>query len=246
MKKINNRNLILIKFFILTLLIFLVFKNQAIWEKFLHFLFPDSKPVLHIANSVWGFAKAHIFLVLISTFFSFIIGFSLAVFATSKYGNEIQVQILNIGSSGQTFPPVALLFLIIPFVGFGVKPAIITLFIFGIFPILQNSISGFNSINLSTIESAKALGMTDFQIFWKVKLPLSLPIIMEGIRISTIVNVGTATIGATAGAGGFGSPIISGLINNNNAFIMEGAIGSILIAFYFDYSLRLIENWFST
>src|SRR6185312_16006454 len=115
---------------------------------------------------------------------------------------------------GQTFPPVAVLAVAVPLVGFGEKPTLIALFAYGLLPIFENTI----------------VGMRARQRLRAVELPLALPLILEGIRLSLVINVGTATIGSTVAAKGLGEVIIAGLLSNNNAFVLQGGLVTALMA----------------
>jgi osmoprotectant transport system permease protein len=129
-------------------------------------------------------------------------------------------------------------------VGYGFQPTIIALFIYGLLPIVRNTIAGLESVPSDVKEAAKGMGMSSFQIWYKIELPLSFPLIMAGIRTSTIINIGTATLGATVGAGGLGSPIIEGL-GRNPAYVIEGAILVALFAIIIDSFIEFIEKIFS-
>jgi osmoprotectant transport system permease protein len=130
---------------------------------------------------------------------------------------------------GQTFPPVAVLAVAVPVVGFGFKPTIIALFLYGLLPVLRNTITGLESVSPDILEASYGMGMTPLQVLTGVELPLAAPVVMAGVRISTVINIGTAALGATIGAGGLGKPIIAGLIGENPAYILEGAI---LVGFF--------------
>ena len=150
-----------------------------------------------------------------------------------------------IGSIGmtQTIPSIALLAFMIPLFGIGTIPAIMALWIYSLFPILRNTYSGLRDAAPHAVESARALGMTEWQILQWVRLPLAAPIIMAGIRTSGVITVGTATLAAFIGAGGLGVPIVSGLQLADTTIILSGAIPAALLAVAVDGGLGLIERW---
>ncbi len=148
----------------------------------------------------------------------------------------------DISSLAQTIPPIAVLALAVPFIGFGFKPTVLALFLYSILPIIRNSIAGIESVPPTLIEAATGMGMTRAQVLIKIELPISLRVIMAGIRTSVVINVGTATVGAVVGAGGLGTPIISGLVRENPAFVLEGAIAAALLAFIMDQYLAKAEQ----
>src|SRR5262249_23438329 len=129
-----------------------------------------------------------------------------------------------------TFPPVAVLALAVPLVGFGEKPTLIALFAYGLLPIFENTIVGLKTCPPAVLEAATGMGMSAFQRLVSVELPLAMPLILEGIRLSLVINVGTATIGSTVAAKGLGEVIIAGLLSNNTAFVLQGGLVTGLMA----------------
>lgn len=142
----------------------------------------------------------------------------------------------------QTIPSLAVLAFLIPFVGIGAKPAIITLTIYALLPIVRNTASGILTISPVLIEAADSLGLTKYQKLTRVELPLAFPSIMVGIRTATTLCVGTATLAAFVGGGGLGDFIYQGLSLNNNRLIMLGAIPAALLVLVLDFLLAHIEN----
>jgi len=143
----------------------------------------------------------------------------------------------------QTIPSIALLAFMIPFFGVGALPAIVALWIYSIFPILRNTYTGLRDAAPSAVEAARALGMTDWQILSWVRLPLSAPVIMAGVRTSAVITVGTATLAAFIGAGGLGVPIVAGLQMADSTIILSGALPAAGLALVVDGGLGLIEQW---
>jgi osmoprotectant transport system permease protein len=148
----------------------------------------------------------------------------------------------DIGSLAQTVPPVAVLALAVPFIGFGVKPALVALCLYSVLPVLRNTIAGLESVPAPVLEAAAGTGMTGPQVLLRVELPLAFRVIMAGIRTSVVVNVGTATVGAIVGAGGLGTPIVAGLVRENPAFVLQGAVSAALLAIFLDQLLARAER----
>ncbi len=155
---------------------------------------------------------------------------------------KISEWLLQITGVFQTIPSLALLGLFIPFMGIGTLPSVVALTIYGVFPILQGVITGLNSIDPSLEEAAEAFGMTKFEKLKKFELALSMPVIMAGVRTSSIMIIGTATLAALVGAGGLGSFILLGIDRNNSSLILIGAVSSALIAILFGYFIKKLEN----
>jgi osmoprotectant transport system permease protein len=131
---------------------------------------------------------------------------------------------------GQTFPPVAVLALAVPLVGFGERPTLIALFAYGLLPIFENTLVGLRTCPQSVLDAARGMGMSPRQRLASVELPLAMPLILEGIRLSLVISVGTATIGSTVAAKGLGEVIIAGLLSNNTAFVLQGGLVTGLMA----------------
>ena len=224
----------------------LIISNMALWESFLRWLFPGEKQVLHPRGTLLELVAEHLWMVIVSSGLATIIGISVGVLVTRPMGRQYLPLVSNLSSLGQTFPPVAVLALAVPLLGFGFKPTVAALLLYGLLPILRNTITGIENIPSEVREAAYGMGMSSWQVLFKIELPLALKVIMSGIRISVVINIGTATVGATIGAGGLGSPIIAGLVAENPAFVLEGAIPAALLAFSADALLGNIEKTIST
>ena len=142
----------------------------------------------------------------------------------------------------QSIPSIALLGFLIPFLGIGEKPAVFMVVVYSLLPIVKNTSAGLSSMNAEMLEAAKGIGMTRLQVLFKVKLPLALPIIMAGIRISAVTSVGLVTIAAFIGAGGLGFIIYSGIRTTNINMLLSGAIPTCLLALLVDFVTSLIER----
>lgn len=143
----------------------------------------------------------------------------------------------------QTVPSLALLAILIPLMGIGMKPAILALLLYSLMPILRNTYDGFQSVDKGVLNSAKGMGYSAAQAIIKIQLPLSLPYIMSGIRITTVYIISWATLASLIGAGGLGQLIVSGLGVNKPEMIYIGGIGAVLLALVADGLLSLLEGW---
>ena len=142
----------------------------------------------------------------------------------------------------QTIPSLALLGFLIPFLGIGVKPAIVALFLYALLPLVRNTFTGIKEVDPNLKEACRGMGLTDMQILKKVELPLALPTIMAGVRTSTVIIVGTATLVALIGAGGLGDPIFRGISSVNSNTILLGAVPAALLAIVLDRLLHILEG----
>jgi osmoprotectant transport system permease protein len=131
---------------------------------------------------------------------------------------------------GQTFPPAAVLAITVPIVGFGARPTMIALFLYGLLPIVENTIAGLEGVPPAIREAAEGMGMSPWQQLRRVDLPLAAPVILSGIRTSVTIAIGTAAIGSTVGALTLGTPIFDGLVASKLPFVLEGAVLVALLA----------------
>ncbi|MCA1028185.1 MULTISPECIES: ABC transporter permease [Cytobacillus] len=141
----------------------------------------------------------------------------------------------------QTIPSFAILAFFIPVLGIGKIPAIIALFFYSVLPILRNTYTGVKDVNKSLLEAGRGMGMTGWERIRYVELPLSIPVIMAGIRVSTVYLIGWATLAAFIGAGGLGDFIFSGLNLYQTEFIIAGAIPVTILALIVDLILGKLE-----
>jgi len=142
----------------------------------------------------------------------------------------------------QTVPSIALLAFMLPVFGVGARAAIVALFLYGLLPILRNTITGVRGVDPLVTEVGVGLGMTPRQLLWRVELPLATPVILAGIRTSTVINVGTATLAAFIGAGGLGEPIVTGLTITNTNLVLSGALPAAVLALAVDGVLAAAEH----
>lgn len=150
--------------------------------------------------------------------------------------------VINIANIIQTIPSLALFAFAMPLFGIGSKPAIFALFLYALLPIIKNTLIGIRSVNPATIRAATGMGMSRFQVMFKVEVPLSISVIMGGIRISAVTSIGITTIATLIGAGGLGDFIYRGLSTYNNAMILTGAFFSAILALVVDFLLGLLEK----
>ena len=226
---------------VFTSLFVLVVVNGAWWRDGLSFLFPSQTEVLHPSAPLSIFVLEHLQIVGISSMLSIVVGIPLGVLTTRSFGKTLYPLIGHLTSVGQTFPPIAVLALAVPALGFGLKPTVLALFLYGLFPIVSSTAVALSTVDPAILDSAKGMGMTPRQSLLRVEIPLGLPVILGGIRISVIVNIGTAMIGALIGAGGLGSPVIAGLIQSNPAFILEGTVPAAFMAILASEYISTVE-----
>jgi len=225
----------------LLLLLILLFRTE--WLSFLLApLTSNNAPAVYTQNSLPHLAASHLFLVAISIGGSAVLAILGGIFVTRKSGEDFLPLSRAIANAGQTFPPVAVLALAVPATGFGAGPTLIALFLYGLLPIFENTVSGLKQVSPSALDAADGMGMNGTQRLFQVELPLALPLILEGLKVATVINIGTATIGSTVAAKGLGEVIIAGLISDNTAFILQGGLIVGLMAVLIYDAMGLVEN----
>jgi osmoprotectant transport system permease protein len=150
---------------------------------------------------------------------------------------------LTMGNLGRTIPSLAVLALALPFLGIGTPPTILALVFIGTLPVLINTNVGISQVDEATIESARGMGMNDFQVLVRVEVPIATAVIMAGIRTSAVLVVASATLAAFIGGGGLGDLILRGHALNRDHILLAGAIPATLLAFYFEDMFGRLESW---
>lgn len=183
---------------------------------------------------------SHVKLTILAVSAAILIGVPLGILISGKI--KIRKPVLGIANVVQAIPSLAILGFLVPYLGIGAGTAIFMVVIYSLLPILKNTCAGLDSINQDTLEAAKGIGMTNNQVLFKVQLPLALPVIMAGIRISSVTAVGLVTIAAYIGAGGLGTLVISGIQTDNSSMILAGAIPACILALLMDFIMSRVER----
>jgi osmoprotectant transport system permease protein len=199
-------------------------------------------PPIYDQGDLLSLALAHLGTVCLAALASTLVAVGLGIMVTRPSGAEFLPLSRSLVNLGQTFPPVAILALAVPLVGFGEKPTLIALFAYGLLPIFENTIIGLQTCPPALLEAASGMGMSARQRLTGVELPLAMPLILEGVRLSLVINVGTATIGSTVAAKGLGEVIIAGLLSNNTAFILQGGLVTGLMAILLYDGMSTLER----
>ena len=196
--------------------------------------------LLDKAPELWVKILEHLFLTVVSTGIAIAIGIPLGVWITRNA--MFRRTVLGAAGVVQTVPSLALLAFLLPFLGIGVRPAIVALTLYALLPIVRNTYTGIDGVSPPVVEAAKGMGFTDFQRLWLVEMPLALPVIVAGIRTATVICVGIATLSAFIGAGGLGDFINRGLALNNTRLILLGAVPAAILALLLDSLIGIIEK----
>lgn len=208
----------------------------------LHAMFPGVEPVVYDRDSFLALFLSQFVLVAVASLAASLMGVALAVFVTRPAGRDFRPMVNALAAIGQTFPPVAVLAIAVPIVGFGALPTIIALFLYSLLPIIENAVAGLEGVPAAVREAAEGMGLSPVQRLLRVELPLAAPVILAGIRVSVTIAIGTATIGSTVGALTLGTPIFAGLVTNKLPLVIEGAVLVALFAILTDMLFARLED----
>lgn len=220
--------------------------HEIVWDNALAWLFPKALAggeieILDPDDTIIGLAGEHLELVFVSSGVIIPLGLAIGIFVTRATNRKFLPLVTNIVNLGQTIPTLAVVAIMAPIIGFGFTPALIALIIYGLLPVVRNTIAGLENVDNFIIDSARGMGMTPSQILFRIELPIASAVIMAGIRTSTVINVGTAALGAYVISGGLGHAIANGLLRSIDPWILLGAIPAALLAVLIDYILGRIE-----
>ena len=207
-----------------------------------HWAFPAVEPPVYQRDSFVALFLSHAGIVAVASFAATVIGIAAAVFVTRAAGRDFRGIVDALATIGQTFPPAAVLALAVPALGFGPRPTVVALFLYGLLPIVENAVAGLETVPASVRDAAAGMGMTACQILARVELPLAAPVILAGIRVSVTIGIGTATIGSTVGALTLGTPIFDGIGGNKMPFVLQGAVLVALFAIVTDLIFARLED----
>ncbi|PTG78938.1 choline ABC transporter permease [Staphylococcus chromogenes] len=193
------------------------------------------------ASDLFSKTMEHLYISVIALIIAIIVSVPLGILLTRT--KRLAKVSLTVASILQTIPTLAVLALMIPLFGVGKVPAIIALFFYVLLPILNNTIIGVESIDKNVREAGKSMGMNEFQLMKDVELPLALPMILSGIRLSSVYVISWATLASFIGAGGLGDYIFNGLNLYDANMIITATILITVLALLVDLILSRIEKW---
>ena len=204
--------------------------------------FPGVEPVVYNRDSFLALFLSQLGLVAAASLAASLVGVALAILVTRPAGRDFRAMVNALATIGQTFPPAAVLAITVPMVGFGARPTIIALFLYGLLPIVENAVAGLEGVASGVREAAEGMGLSAWQRLRDVELPLAAPVILAGLRVSVTIAIGTATIGSTVGALTLGTPIFDGLVANKIPFVLEGAVLVALFAILTDMLFERLDQ----
>src|SRR5438874_682535 len=204
--------------------------------------FPEVSPPVFGRDSFVDLWLSHAGLVALASLAATLLGVGLAIFVTRPAGRDFRPIVNALATIGQTFPPAAVLALAVPALGFGPRPTIVALFLYGLLPIIENAIAGLEGVPAAVRDAALGMGLSAWQRLRDVELPLAAPAILAGVRVSVTIAIGTAAIGSTVGALTLGTPIFDGLAGNKLPFVIQGAVLTALFAIVTDLAFAALQR----
>jgi osmoprotectant transport system permease protein len=227
----------------------LVFGMTSLRPLFAH-AFPELDRPVYMGDPFWVLLLSHIGLVAASSLAAAAVGIGAGILVTRGAGRAFRGTVETLAAIGQTFPPVAVLAVTVPLIGFGAWPAFIALALYSLLPIIENTVSGLEQVPAAVRDAAASSGMTPGQVLRHVELPIAAPIILAGLRIAVTINIGTAALASTVGAKSLGLPLIVGLNSDNIAYVIQGAVlvGALAITvdIAFGRVMRFVQPWKAT
>ena len=219
-----------------------------LYTQVLQAIAPGSMEASIIGSTEVGFGNVveaveeHLRLILISTVLAITTGVPAGILITREGFRDFSGLILAIANFGQSVPSIAILALFMGLLGLGATTAIFALWLYALLPIIRNTATGIEGVPLDVIEAARGMGMTKWQILLEIEIPLAFPVMFAGMRTASVINVGTAALGAFIGAGGLGDFIITGIPLRRDSMVLTGALLTAALAILIDWILGKIQD----
>lgn len=194
-------------------------------------------------GSIVFYGLAHLKMVVVAVGIATLIGVPLGVLVTMPIIEKVAVAVIGLVSVGQTVPSLAVIAIMAPVLGFTFKSAIVALVIYGLLPIIRNAYVSINSIDPAIIEAARGMGMSRWGIIRKIQLPLARGVIIAGIRVSTVITVGTAELAVLVGGQSLGKITLTGVYTREALLIIQGAAPTAILAVVLGFLLERVEHW---
>ncbi len=216
----------------------LAFVSGAYFEALGFFEFALENP-----DEIWALGLQHIKLVLISSAISICIGIPLGILLTRGFMRRFREATLNLLGICQTVPSLAVIAITMTYLGIGAKTAIFALVVYGLLPIIRNTVAGLAGIDPVILDAGRGMGMSPGQLLFRVEMPNAMYIILTGIRTSTVINVGTAAMSFLVGGGGFGDLIFTGIALVDPGLMLAGAVPTAMLAILMNWFFGRLEHW---
>ncbi len=194
------------------------------------------------ATVIWQSVIRHLELVVVSTVIVIAIAVPTGVLLTRPFARLLVPVIVGVANIGQTVPSLGVLVILALLFGIGFKYAIVALALYAFLPVLRNTMVGLRQVDPAVIEAGRGMGLTKRAVLWKIELPLSIPIMLAGVRTAMVINVGTAAIAVLTNAGGLGTIIYTGIVQSRQTVLVAGSIMTAILALFVDYLAGVAEE----
>ncbi|HEY8341248.1 MAG TPA: ABC transporter permease [Egibacteraceae bacterium] len=194
------------------------------------------------ADYITASVLRHIYLVVVSTAWVIVLAVPAGIVLTRPVLGRIAGPLVTIANVGQAIPSIGVIVVLALTLGFGVRYAIVALVIYAFLPVLRNTMVGLQQVDRSVIEAGRGMGMTRWQVLRKIELPLSIPVMLAGVRTALTINVGTAAVATLTNAGGLGDIIYTGMVQSRHVVLITGAILTAVLALLVDYVAGIAED----
>jgi osmoprotectant transport system permease protein len=194
------------------------------------------------SDFLWSRTQRHIYLAVVSTVFVILIAMPLGILSTRESAKKLKPLFISMANAGQAVPSLGFITLIVIAIGTGVRGVVIGLVAYSALPILRNTIAGLEAVDASLIESARGMGMSRLQVLRQIELPLAVPVVVAGVRVALILNVGTAALAFLFGAGGLGEVIFTGFQLRRTVVLVTGSVLVSSLALFIDYLAGVAED----
>ena len=206
----------------------------------------SNKNLLQVSDygfSLYKLTLEHVQMSVVACIGTIVIGLPIGVFATVGIGRQFKPLIERITALSNALPSLGVLAIVIPILGYGMESAGVALVFCGVMPVIFNTITGLENVPENIVEIGEGLGMSKARLFFKIKLPMAVPVLMAGIRSSAIIVISCATLAANAGAGGLGTLIYAaGVRGFDPIMLLQGALPVCLFALFVDRLFAYVEN----
>jgi osmoprotectant transport system permease protein len=184
----------------------------------------------------------HVTLTVVSTAFVLVIAVPIGILLTRPFARRVVAPAVAVFNIGQAVPSIGVLVLLAIVWGIGFWPAVVALVAYSALPVLRNTVVGLQQVDSAVIESGRGMGMSKLGVLTRIELPLAVPVILTGLRTALVINVGTAALAALTNAGGLGTIIITGLVQNRPIVTVVGSVLTAVLALFIDYLGRVAED----
>ena len=205
-------------------------------------LFPEVQRPVWEQRGWFSLLGSHLLLSLGAVVVAAALGLAGGVLATRPAGRRLRPLVDAVFSLAQAVPPIAVIALALPGLGFGAAPTLLALVLYACLPVLRGTVAGLDGVSPAVLDAARGTGMGPWRMLAQIELPLALPVLLSGLRLAVVLSIATAAVGAMAGAECLGTPIVVGLANNNGAYVLQGGLFTAWLALLADRAVRLLEH----